>query len=257
MVKAQLTASLCVVALLACASSALAFHEPVGTNFGVAESHDSPSGGLGDDGLSVNAPAFPSFTPPGWPVPKAFWFGACDLDAADTSGSGTGTPPVIGPIHCIDHGKAYTMANAMNPDPPRETTWMPGQEPSWRFDSVEQAGAHPDVTVSMWMQRYPHSPSTEFGGTHQIGSDGDIRNVTIKLPPGFIGNPNALPRCPAEALRTTPTKCGPETQIGIATITLGEGGVNTTTGANTPPSDQRVPIWRSSCLARTSTSSAG
>lgn len=225
------------------APSALASHgEPLGANFGVAESHNNAANDPLDEALDVDAPAFPPFTPPGWPRPKAFWMGVCDLEAADTGGSGIGSPPPIGPLDCIDHGTAYTMDNAANPDPPRETTWMPGQEPSWRLDSLEQAGAHPDVTASFWLNRYPDSP-TEFGSTHSIASDGDVKDVTVKLPPGFLGDPNAVPRCAAEKLATSPPSCPPETQVGVSTITLGEGGLLPGTDDNTPPSEQRVPVW--------------
>ena len=223
------------VSLLAPATAPAA----LGDNYGLADSHNSAL----DPGLDVDAPAYPAFTPPGWSTPKAFWFGVCDLDDPQTSGTGAGALPAISPIHCIDHGTSYTMANSFNPDPPRETTWLPGKEPAWRLDSLSQAGAHPDVTLSVWFNRYPNSPSTEFGGTHQIASDGDTRNIKVKLPPGFLGNPGALPKCEAEKLDTTPPACPPETQVGIATLTLGEGGVDVDTGANTPPSNQRVPIW--------------
>jgi len=222
-------------ALLAPASALGAYAE----NYGIADSHNSAL----DPGLDVDAPAFPSFTPSGWSTPKAFWFGVCDLEAKDVGGSGVGSLPPLGPLDCIDHGTAYTMADAQNPSPPRETTWMPGEEPSWRLDSLSQAGAHPDLSVSLWFNRYSGNPNAEFGTSHFIASDGDTRSVGVKLPPGFLGNPNALPKCPAAALSTSPPSCPPETQVGVATITLGEGGADVDTGANTPPSDQRVPVW--------------
>ena len=236
-------AVICAMALGMIASKAQASHGlPLGGNFGVAESHNDAVNDPQDEALDVEAPAFPSFTPPGWPRPKAFWMGVCDLENPDTGGTGVGAPPLIGPVDCIDHGTAYTLADALNPDPPRETTWMPGEEPSWRLDSLSQAGAHPDVTVSFWVQRYPHNPFQEFGTSHQITSDGDVKNAIVKLPPGFLGNPNALPRCDAERLHTTPPSCPPETQVGTATVTTGEGGVNET-GGTFPPTDQRVPVW--------------
>jgi len=45
---------------------------------------------------------------------------------------------------------------------------------------------------------------------------GNVKNATVDLPPGFVGNPTAVPYCPSEALRQTPAQCPPETQVGTA-----------------------------------------
>ena len=195
---------------------------PLGANYGVTDAH-APG---------VDAPAFPG--------PKAFWFGTCDLQDPSTSENGVGIAPAVART-CIDIGESYAPANAFDPDPPRETTWGPGGEPSWRLDNVSQAGSHPDISVSFWMQRSPHSPLNS-GSNHTIGSDGDTKNAIVRLPAGFLGNPNAVPPCPAELLRGSPPLCGPESQIGIATVTLGGGGV-TSGGATEPGLVERMPIW--------------
>jgi hypothetical protein len=82
----------------AVAPTASADHgEPVGAHFGVADAHDGPGGELGEDGLSVDAPAFPDAVFPPWTVPKAFWTGRCDLEQPSTGGSGAGDLPLVSP----------------------------------------------------------------------------------------------------------------------------------------------------------------
>jgi hypothetical protein len=151
---------------------------------------------------------------PAWPSSTAWWAGTCDLEAGSTSNGGVGTPPpVVG--HCIDTGQPYVPIGE-DPVPPRDTVWEPGDEPAWRLDPVTQAGSHPDATGTFWLNRFPDI----FGGT-AVSGDGDTRTIIAKLPPGIVGNPNAVPRCPSEALRTTPPSCHPMTQVGVATIAVG------------------------------------
>jgi hypothetical protein len=150
-----------------------------------------------------------------WPGAKGWWAGTCDLSSDSTSVGGVGTPPAER-AHCFDHGQPYRpLLSDPDPDPPRDTVWQPGSEPSWRLDPVAAAGAHPDATASFWLNRYP----VPFGGTALQG-DGDTRTVHVQLPPGFVGNPNAVPRCTSRQLQTTPPSCPPETQVGVATVTV-------------------------------------
>jgi hypothetical protein len=77
-------------------------------------------------------------------------------------------------------------------------------------DPATQAGSH------------PHTASTEFRLTTVVTSAGggspieELKDVTVRLPPGFVGNPQAYPRCTqAKALAWT---CPPESQVGFVTI---------------------------------------
>ncbi|HEX2161568.1 MAG TPA: hypothetical protein VHF88_07080 [Thermoleophilaceae bacterium] len=193
------------VLLLLSPWSASADHgEPLGANFGIADAAG-----------------------PAWPGAKAWWAGTCDLSAASTTGGGVGphnggTAPPPNFAHCIDHGGPYSPTE-VDATPPLDTTWTPGAEPSWRLDPVAQAGAHPDATASFWMQR---SPDPSLSGVLPILSigDGDTRTVEVKLPPGLVGNPNAVPACSSADARRSPLGCGPETQVGVSTITTSSSG---------------------------------
>jgi hypothetical protein len=60
----------------------------------------------------------------------------------------------------------------------------------------------------------------------------NIRDVTVELPPGAVGNAKDLPQCGEKELETA-TQCPPNTQIGVAEVELMLVGVQKT----------RSPIW--------------
>jgi hypothetical protein len=68
--------------------------------------------------------------------------------------------------------------------------------------SSNQAGAHADFTTSFEMN------SEALGGPV-----GQLRNVRVVLPEGFVGNPQATPRCSAAQL--SDYDCQPSAQVGV------------------------------------------
>ena len=76
-----------------------------------------------------------------------------------------------------------------------------------------QAGSHP----------YEASFSFDFNNVenknHKFGSlaGHEPRNLRFRLPPGFIGNPGAVPQCPL-SLFVTETQCPANTQVGIVAV---------------------------------------
>jgi hypothetical protein len=166
-------------------------HHPVsiilGENFGFADVNT----GCPDD---PEAPAYPST--------KAMWAGTCDLGSDSTSHGGIGTAPTSR-LHCIDMGTHSVGSGVANDDSP----WPIGGEPSWRLDPVAQAGAHPDGTAAFFFN-------------YQRGSrpDGQVKNIIVALPPGVVGNPEAVPKCPAILAQATPPQCEQASQVGMNTI---------------------------------------
>jgi hypothetical protein len=127
---------------------------------------------------------------PGGPSgePHSFWAGVCDgLDPTTAVGSSPAQPR-----HCIDWGVPYWDVNP----------WV--TPPAWRLAPVTAAGAHPDGTATFALVRSAQS---------QI--DGSLENATVELPPGVVGDPNALPKCSADDFEPEPVQCPPETQVGI------------------------------------------
>ncbi len=152
----------------------------------------------GEPGVPV-VPAFPPDNP------EALWAGTCDLGSSNTSNGGTqgagGVPPIRG--HCIDIGGSALGDGQGSP-------WPTGEEPTWRLDPVTQAGAHPDATATFW---WNYNSSNQTYGT--------VKNITVKLPPGVVGNPEALPPCSATAVQAMPPECEAKSQVGITTLSFG------------------------------------
>jgi hypothetical protein len=81
---------------------------------------------------------------------------------------------------------------------------------------VSQAGAHPDAT----------------GAGDLIPSSDQTKDFLLEAPPGFLGNPTAVPACSREAFAATtndPAKrCQPASQVGAITfLALGNEGLET------------------------------
>jgi hypothetical protein len=83
--------------------------------------------------------------------------------------------------------------------------------------SGTQAGEHADLTTAFKFVRDPNALSPEpYGNTE---------NLTVKLPPGITGNPNAVPQCDPKQL-TTPIppfvfgECPVATQVGVNNLII-------------------------------------
>src|SRR4051812_46024035 len=76
------------------------------------------------------------------------------------------------------------------------------------------AGGHPDLTTNIV---FP----TIAGETGLGAPEQNVKDVNVSLPPGFVGNPDAVPFCDASRLEGNNglTECPPETQVGVVSIT--------------------------------------
>jgi hypothetical protein len=73
--------------------------------------------------------------------------------------------------------------------------------------SSAQAGAHADVTTSFELQ------------TEALGNPlGQLKNAAIALPPGLVGNPQAIERCSIKSLQGF--ECAHGSQVGVMTMSL-------------------------------------
>ncbi|HEX3040908.1 MAG TPA: hypothetical protein VHP56_02310 [Solirubrobacterales bacterium] len=71
-----------------------------------------------------------------------------------------------------------------------------------------QAGAHADMTIGVTLTRKGNAPYA------------NAQDIKIELPPGVIGNPQAVPRCTAEQLGSGPetSVCPFDSQVGISLV---------------------------------------
>lgn len=81
-----------------------------------------------------------------------------------------------------------------------------------------QAGAHPyRATVSIEFNQH----ATDFGRV----PDADAKDITVDLPPGLIGNPNATPKCDEQQIQDPAAnlECAKSTQVGISELRFTSG----------------------------------
>jgi len=71
-----------------------------------------------------------------------------------------------------------------------------------------QAGAHADMTIAIELTRNGNQPYA------------NAKDIEVKLPPGVIGNPQAVPRCTTEQLGAGPANsaCPFESQVGMSQV---------------------------------------
>jgi hypothetical protein len=79
-----------------------------------------------------------------------------------------------------------------------------------------QAGAHPyEASAKIAFNTVPH-----VGEPPDVPAE-DIKEIVAMLPPGLIGNPTAVPACPAADFISL-GNCPSDTQIGVATNVVGD-----------------------------------
>lgn len=89
-----------------------------------------------------------------------------------------------------------------------------------------QAGGPTDFRVKFGFNTHPGDPNLPVGG---------VRNVRVTLPPGLVGNPNALPTCRPEVFVQVGAPCPVETQIGVVYLTFDLIGLGFTTQTRPQP----------------------
>ncbi len=97
---------------------------------------------------------------------------------------------------------------------------LAGQFDGW-FGNIDgtpdtQAGSHPyEMTLNFALNN--------AGGTYPAG--GPLRDLSIKLPPGLIGDPHAVPQCSRQQfILSLTSKCPPDTQVGTDRPSLNPRG---------------------------------
>ena len=79
-----------------------------------------------------------------------------------------------------------------------------------------QAGSHPYALNTTFVLNLP------TGRFKSFRPQGNLKDVRLEMPPGFVGDPNATPHCPYQAF--VRNNCPNETVVGLATTYLDEPG---------------------------------
>jgi hypothetical protein len=104
--------------------------------------------------------------------------------------------------------------------------------------STLQAGAHPDATVSFRLATTA-APAAQGEFGLQIVKGGAPKDLTIDLPRGILGNPQAAPACPLLALSSA--SCPVAAQVGHTTVHLIVGGTPDGAGVAEVPVYNMIP----------------
>ena len=88
-----------------------------------------------------------------------------------------------------------------------------------------QAGSHPFELVTSFVLNEPEPfPGANGNGKEVRNSGGDLKDVRVQLPPGFVGDPNATPKCTDQEFANVgnggANECPNETAVGYALTTL-------------------------------------
>jgi hypothetical protein len=91
-----------------------------------------------------------------------------------------------------------------------------------------QAGSHPFETTFTTVLNQGVDETTlaghhrgGFGGEHKVfvTPAGLAKDLRVKLPPGLVGDPTAIPQCPVAEFLASNGRCNPDTAIGVVTTT--------------------------------------
>ena len=93
-----------------------------------------------------------------------------------------------------------------------------------------QAGSHPYQFVNVFeLNSHFKRQESNADSPYMRLPDGVLRNLTVDLPPGFVGDPNATSkRCTGEELRVLADECPPESSVGKLHLSWSEAASRTT-----------------------------
>src|ERR1700722_2117379 len=86
--------------------------------------------------------------------------------------------------------------------------------------SFTQAGGHPQAITTTFAFATEEFTGIESKGeeTHTTDPTRDPRDIVADLPPGLLGNPQAVPRSPLRQVIAEGVSCPSSTQVGIAVL---------------------------------------
>ncbi len=93
--------------------------------------------------------------------------------------------------------------------------------------SLSAVAENQDETIAGLAGSHPYSYTVSFAFNTEPSGDvegGEPRDIIADLPPGFVGNPLAVPRCTRQQFEGVFAKCPTDTQVGVIHAILPEIG---------------------------------
>ncbi len=107
-----------------------------------------------------------------------------------------------------------------------EAVKVPLSTEHWGFENVPipftQAGGHPDSLTAAF-EFETEQVYKSFLEVFAAVPTRDPKDVVVDLPPGLLGNPTAVPRCPLKQALGRVKPCPAVTQVGVAVVHLNGG----------------------------------
>ena len=107
-----------------------------------------------------------------------------------------------------------------------EAVGVPISHESWGFEyrpvPFVQAGGHPDAITTKF-DFETEEVYNGFLGQYYSAATRDVKDVDVDPPPGLLGNPTAVPRCPLKVALGRVKECPADTQVGTEVITFRGG----------------------------------
>jgi hypothetical protein len=128
-----------------------------------------------------------------------------------------------------------------------ETTSVGSSPAGFGFQSFTASVNNADGSLATQAGGHPYSATTTFSlntvpvGVGTVAADQDVKDLAVNLPPGFLGDPSAVPQCPRAVFfqnkpevggEASKELCPADSQVGVAIVTLdlGEAGQSKPTG---------------------------
>ncbi len=96
----------------------------------------------------------------------------------------------------------------------------PAAQASFGINSLQVSAHNKDATVDTQAGSHPYEWTLAFNLNLDFESrpEGSIRDIIVDLPPGEVGNPQALPHCATTDFEGATPQCPGDSQIGIAHV---------------------------------------
>ena len=88
------------------------------------------------------------------------------------------------------------------------------------LNGLSATAVNKDGSVDLQAGSHPYEYTIDFALNHNASGnlEGTMRDLIVELPPGLIGNPQAVPRCPGTVFEGLEPQCPGDTQIGIVEV---------------------------------------
>ncbi len=102
-----------------------------------------------------------------------------------------------------------------------------------------QAGSHPYAVTNTFVLNLPEGVGGIYGRERktEVPPEGDLKNLRLELPPGFVGDPDATPHCGYQEFVhyiDGHSLCSNETAVGVATTYVTSPGTSEFTTISAP-----------------------